>query len=105
MKKLFLALVLACAAFSVHAAGFSFFDYADCVKDAKAVTDLGIGYGYGLDIHVAHEKFKKKLHQLKLEIKPSLFHSVVVPMFLFTMALTFLVMHVRLGTTHLESLS
>ncbi len=58
MKKLFLALVLACAAFSVHALDFNFFDYADCVKDAKAVTDLGLGYGYGLDVHVSHEILK-----------------------------------------------
>lgn len=58
MKKLFLALVLACTVISVHALDFNFFEYADCVKDAKAVTDLGIGYGYGIDVHVAHEKFK-----------------------------------------------
>ena len=56
MKKMFLALVLACAVFSVHAMEFSFFDYADCVKDASAVTDLGLGYGYGFDIHGSYEK-------------------------------------------------
>lgn len=58
MKKraIIVALMMVCAVLAVHAVGFNPFGYAESVRNRGSIIDVGIGYGWGFDIHATFDK-------------------------------------------------
>ncbi|MCR4715488.1 MAG: hypothetical protein K5751_14055 [Treponemataceae bacterium] len=57
MKKrvLIIAMLMVLAVFTVSARGFNFFGFSPAAAKNGSVLDLGVGYGWGFDIHAAYE--------------------------------------------------
>lgn len=55
-RALLVAVMMVCAVISVHAVSFNPFGYSKSVRDSNAIIDVGVGYGWGFDAHLAYDK-------------------------------------------------
>ena len=57
MKKrvLIIAMLMVLAVFTVSARGFNFFGFSPAAAKNGSVLDIGVGYGWGFDVHAVYE--------------------------------------------------
>ena len=55
-RAFLVAILMVCAVIAVHAISFNPFGYAESVRNSGSLIDVGVGYGWGFDVHAAYDK-------------------------------------------------